>query len=248
MMKIGIVGLGVVGQSMKKLFSPKFEILVYDKFQECNTKADINGCDLAFISVSTPTGADGYSCDTSAVEECVSWITAPTCIRSTVTPGTTNKLSAKQPRLAFCPEHLRETTWDKFENDFVIVGGEASVCQLVISVFQTILGANTKYMTTDSTTAELSKYMLNCYLATKVAFCNQFQEISQRYGVDYNELRELWLLDKRIGRSHTVITEERGFGGKCLPKDLRAIISDNPEAAILQAVNNYNDWLRGLKD
>ena len=187
MLKIGIVGLGVVGQSMKKLFSPKFEIVGYDKFKRCDTKAAINGCDLVFISVSTPTGDDGYSCDISAVEECVSWITAPTCIRSTVTPGTTRRLSWQHSHLAFCPEHLRETTWDKFENDFVIVGGEVSVCQLVISAFQTVLGANTKYMTTDSTTAELSKYMLNCYLATN---------------------------------------------------------SENPEANILQAVNDYNDLVR----
>jgi UDPglucose 6-dehydrogenase len=246
MLKIGIVGLGVVGQSMKKLFSPKFEILGYDKFLELqsNTKDAINGCDLVFISVSTPTGDDGYSCDISAVEECVSWITAPACIRSTVTPGTTLRLSARYPRLAFCPEHLRETTWDKFENDFVIVGGAPSVCRLVIRAFQMVLGANTKYMTTDPTTAELSKYMLNCYLATKVAFCNQFQDIARNYGVDYNELRELWLLDKRIGRSHTMVTEERGFGGKCLPKDLRAIISENPEANILKAANDYNDSIK----
>ena len=59
----------------------------------------------------------------------------------------------------------------------------------------------------------------------KVAFCNEFYDVADHIGVDYNELRELWLLDPRIGRSHTwVHPNDRGFGGKCLPKDLEALL------------------------
>jgi UDP-glucose 6-dehydrogenase len=58
-----------------------------------------------------------------------------------------------------------------------------------------------------------------------VTFCNEFYDIAERFGVDYNELRELWLLDPRIGRSHTfVLPDDRGFGGKCLPKDVSAMV------------------------
>ena len=78
---------------------------------------------------------------------------------------------------------------------------------------------------TDSSTAELTKYMENCFLALKVTFCNEFYDIAERFGIDYNELRELWLLDPRIGRSHTfVLPDDRGFGGKCLPKDVSAMV------------------------
>jgi UDP-glucose 6-dehydrogenase len=77
----------------------------------------------------------------------------------------------------------------------------------------------------DARTAELTKYMENCFLALKVTFCNEFYDLAQQFGVDYNELRELWLLDPRIGRSHTfVLPDDRGFAGKCLPKDVSALV------------------------
>jgi UDP-glucose dehydrogenase len=68
--------------------------------------------------------------------------------------------------------------------------------------------------------------MVNSFLATKVAFVNEFYEISQLYGVDWHKVREGWLLDERIGRSFSsVFANSRGFGGKCLPKDVNAIVA-----------------------
>jgi UDP-glucose 6-dehydrogenase len=98
-------------------------------------------------------------------------------------------------------------------------------------------------------TAELTKYMENAFLALKVTFCNEFYDIAEAQGVDYNELRELWLLDPRIGRSHTfVLPFGRGFGGRCLPKDLNAIIhaarGAGVEAGLLEAVRDVNDAIR----
>jgi hypothetical protein len=93
-------------------------------------------------------------------------------------------------------------------------------------------------------TAELCKYMENTFLATKVAFVNQFYDLAQVYGVNYNELRELWLADERIGRSHTIVTEERGYRGRCLPKDIAAIIQAAKPfggAPLLEAIDRYND-------
>jgi UDPglucose 6-dehydrogenase len=233
---------------MLKLFEKVHEVHCYDKYQtQFNSeknKAAINACEIVFIAVSTPTSADGLACNTSAVEASCDWIIPPACIRSTVTPGTTRNLQSKKRLLAFCPEHLRETKWDAFQNQFIIVGGPPSVRDLVIRAFQAALGAGTKYVQTDDpTTAELSKYMLNNFLSVKVAFCNQYYDIAERYGVNYNELRELWLLDERIGRTHTVITEERAFGGKCFPKDIRAMIAVQPAATLLSAAYEYNKTL-----
>lgn len=83
--------------------------------------------------------------------------------------------------------------------------------------------------------------MENCFLATKLTFCNEFFDIAKELDVDYNQLREIWLLDTRIGRSHTfVYNDNRGFGGACLPKDLAAMIyqSDigNIDVTLLKAV------------
>ncbi|TAL49410.1 hypothetical protein EPN83_00670 [Patescibacteria group bacterium] len=86
------------------------------------------------------------------------------------------------------------------------------------------LGTNIRPKT-DSTTAELAKYMENAFLATKKIFCDEFYDIARSFDVDYNELKELWLLDGRMGRAMTLIyPEARGFGGRCLPKDVSAII------------------------
>lgn len=244
-MKVGLVGVGVVGSSMLALFEDVHDVHCYDKYQTpINTeqhKKQINTCDIVFVAVSTPTSADGFSCDTSAVEASLGWITRPACIRSTVTPGTTARIMSSYPMLAFCPEHLRETKWDAFKNQFIIVGGQKDTRELVVRAFQAVLGAGTKYMQTENpTTAELSKYMLNNFLSVKVAFCNQYFDIAQNYGVNYNELRELWLLDERVGRTHTAITEERAFGGKCFPKDIRAMIAAQPDATLLKAAYEYN--------
>ncbi len=68
--------------------------------------------------------------------------------------------------------------------------------------------------------------MVNSYLAAKVIFVNEFYDLAQALGVDYTLLRETWLADPRIGRSHTfVYSEKRGFGGSCFPKDTAAILS-----------------------
>jgi UDPglucose 6-dehydrogenase len=86
--------------------------------------------------------------------------------------------------------------------------------------------------------------MENSFLATKVAFVNQFYDLAKAFNVNYHELRELWLADERIGRSHTIVTEERGYRGRCLPKDVAALISAARNvggAPLLEAVDSYND-------
>jgi UDPglucose 6-dehydrogenase len=88
--------------------------------------------------------------------------------------------------------------------------------------------------------------MENCFLATKVTFCNEFYDIAESFGVDYNELREIWLLDGRIGRSHsTVFEDKRGFTGKCLPKDLNALIKASEKNGykpnLLKSINETNN-------
>jgi UDP-glucose 6-dehydrogenase len=76
--------------------------------------------------------------------------------------------------------------------------------------------------------------MENSFLATKVIFCNEFADIAAAFGVDYNELRELWLADYRIGRSHTdVYPNKRGFSGKCLPKDTSALVHSSEKAGFI---------------
>ena len=87
--------------------------------------------------------------------------------------------------------------------------------------------------------------MENAFYSTKVTFCNQFYDLAKAVGIDYNKLRETWLLDPRISRDHTfVYPEDRGYGGSCLPKDTAAIINQADKVGIdmklLKAVEEIN--------
>ena len=253
-MKIGIVGHGVVGSGMARFFSrnPRHEVFTYDKYQPLfnsdDQKCHLNKCDLVFICVPTPTAADGLSCDTSCVEECLEWIIPPVCLRSTVIPGTVDRLAAQTGKaIAFSPEYIGEQNNHPWREEgacgFLIVGGPPALCDLVISAFDDSLGKSLHCYRTTARTAELCKYMENCFLATKVAFVNQFYDIAAAFGVDFDELRDLWLADPRVGTSHSSVTEERGFRGRCLPKDISALVAAMRPmggAPLLESILEYN--------
>ncbi len=261
-MKIGIVGHGVVGSAVARLFSAHrhTEVTIYDKFQPPHNHPDqktaVNACDLVFISVPTPIGQDGVSCDVSAVEECVSWITAPICIRSTIPPGTVDRLAAATGKsIVFSPEYLGEQPGHPWRNEgdsgFLIVGGSPAACELVLYAYRSIPELELKYYCTNARTAELCKYMENCFLATKVAFVNQFFDIAQTLNIDFSELRLLWLADPRIGSSHSTVTAARGFRGRCLPKDISAIVAVMKPFGgppLLEAIMEYNARLCEVAD
>lgn len=254
-MKVGIVGAGAVGTAMAKLFP---EAVLYDEPKAVGSRESINACDIAFVCVPTPEQHDG-SCDTSIVRAVVAWITTPVIvIRSTVSVGTTRRLAAEfGKRIVFQPEYGPAETPDHPFNDlrkirWIILGGEPQDRAVAIRAWQDVYGADIQIMQTTAETAELCKYMENAFLALKVTFCNEFYELAQRFGVDYSELREAWTLDPRIGRSHTfVLPDSRGFGGRCLPKDLAAIVTSAEQlgydATLLRAVRSANATFRSAR-
>lgn len=252
-MRIGIVGMGAVGAAIAKFFG---ETAQYDPPKRIGSKEAINACDVAFVCVPTPQAEDG-SCDTSVVEETIDWITAPLIvIRSTVSVGTTRRLAERtRKRIVFQPEYGPAETPDHPFNDlrnirWIILGGEPDATTDAAKVWKRVYSSDITIRKTTWEAAELTKYMENAFLATKVTFCNEFYSIAESFGVDYDELRELWLLDPRIGRSHTwVHREKRGFGGRCLPKDLEAIVRGAEKAgadpALLREVMASNARFRG---
>ncbi len=251
-MRVGIVGAGAVGNAIASLFSNP---AVFDPPRGLGTKSEINGCDVVFVSVPTPQAADG-SCDTSIVEETVSWLEAPVIvIRSTVSVGTSRRLAKKYGKaIVFQPEYGPAETPDHPFNDlrrirWIILGGEPAATKRAARAWMEVYNSDITIQRTTWETAELCKYMENAFLAMKVTFCNEFFDIAEKSGVDYDDLRELWLLDPRIGKSHTfVFPDERGFGGKCLPKDLSAIVRTADEvgapATLLGQVIKTNELHR----
>lgn len=252
--RVAIIGYGAVGRALADLFPGA---VVYDPPLGLGTRDQVNTCRYAFICVPTPASEDG-ACDTSIVEDACAWLECEhIIIRSTVSTGTTARLRRRTgKRIIFQPEygpgetpdHPFKSLWDI---RWIILGGPREDTIPVADLYKRVFNANITIHQTTAETAELCKYMENTFLALKVAFCNEFYDIAEGMGVDYNELRELWLLDPRIGRSHTfVFPDDRGFGGKCLPKDVSAIVAtaaalSGAEPVLLRAILESNRRVRG---
>lgn len=275
---IGIVGMGYVGQAIKRFFEKRedvFDIKTWTLGDSEEAKKPAANADLIILSVPTPMREDG-SCDTSAIESTLDWIAelkeefhqALILIKSTIPPGTTRGLNLKYEHkgfaICFSPEYIGEGKYfippwkyphptDMSLHNFQIFGGEEIHTEKVIQFFLPILGADCRFMQTDSTTAELTKYMENSWGATKVTFCNEFYDIAKVFGVNYSELRELFLMDSRVERMHTaVFKDNRGFGGKCFPKDVNAIVKASQargyQPKLLLSVLQTNDEIKKKKE
>ncbi len=261
--KIGIVGYGIVGQAVEYGFKGE-EIYIYDKFKDLLTLEEVcRNSEFIFLSVPTPILDDYSGIDLSIVEGVVGEIHGYIkgtdkilVIKSTVVPGTTAKLQEKYPDMEICfnPEFLTEANFleDFVDADRVIVGASNDlVSRRVLSLYRKHF-PKMKMFQSDPTTAEMVKYMANCYLASKVIFANEMFEICQKLGIKYEEVKKLVVADHRIFDSHLDITTVKGFGGKCFPKDLLALRGMankmGVDTEILDAVWKKNLKIRKVHD
>ena len=188
-----------------------------------------------FIAVGTPQTRDGNAADLRFVDAAVDALLPhlrPGHVvvgKSTVPVGTSAALAERiRPtgaRLLWNPEFLREgyAVRDTVEPDRLVygveTGDEASVAVLD-EVYAHALEKGTPRMVTDLATAELVKVAANAYLATKISFINAMAEIAEATGADVTQLADALGYDNRIGRRF--LNAGVGFGGGCLPKDIRA--------------------------
>ncbi|HSX02566.1 MAG TPA: hypothetical protein VLI05_04630 [Candidatus Saccharimonadia bacterium] len=234
MKKIAIIGQGYVGKAFKDFLRQHYDLTTYDPAHNAEyPEAAIRECELAVICVPTPIGLDG-SCDTSIVERALKRLDNPRIlIKSTVPPTTTERLRVQTgKKICFSPEYIGESTYFNpihqsiAETPFVIVGGPDDEVGYYFDIFEPVMGPHATYYSCSASEAELIKYMANSYLAAKVTFANEFYEITKTFGLNWHRVREGWLLDERVGRAFSsVFANKRGFGGKCLPKDVSGIVS-----------------------
>lgn len=223
-MKIGLIGYGWVGRSMKRLF-PDAE--VYTRHQ--GTKEAINQCDIVFISVPTPNVGENQL-DTSAVEDNIAWCEAPIIVvRSTVNPGDCDRWAEKYNKhIVMQPEYLGETPDHPLLNEqatpFIILGGKKEDTRKVIEVYQAAYNANIKIRQTSALEAEVIKLSENRAIGFKVAQIQELYDVCERAGVDYYTIRDaVYGDDPRFNLWWTfVYPAKRGFNSKCIPKDIYA--------------------------
>lgn len=232
--KVGIIGNGFVGESQAFAFSPTTEVRIFDidPKRSTHTKEEINKCDFIFVCVPTPMKKDG-SQDTSYIEKVFEKaISGPIyIIKSTITPGSTKALQKLYPKISiiFSPEFLTERTakLDMMTQSRIVLGGKKKHIKKVAKLFKQRF-MNKHIIQTDSTTAELIKYMNNSFFATKVSIMNEFKLLADAIGADWEKALYGFTSDGRVGDSHLHVPGpdgKLGYGGTCFPKDVNALLT-----------------------
>ena len=268
-MKIGIIGNGFVGKATKLLSGTNIEILMYDiKPELCipfnlTLETMCSECSIIFISVPTPMKSNG-ECHTAILESVVKNISEYCDLnkklivnRCTVPVGKSDDLNC-----FFMPEFLTEKN---FEEDFVsnknwIMGlkndkthylqnklFKQEITNLINIAYKnkSIQFDNIDFVSNSE--AESIKLFRNCFLATKVSFCNEFYQFCEKRNVNYENVRKLATLDSRIGDSHSKVPGHDGhfgFGGTCFPKDMNnfnyQLANNNIQSFIIKGALDRN--------
>tara|TARA_B100001287_G_C22636362_1_gene507779 strand:+ start:203 stop:1039 length:837 start_codon:yes stop_codon:yes gene_type:complete len=237
MKKVGIIGLGFVGGSINRFFKDKVDVFNFDINGDCNClslEEVIKKSEIIFICLPTPM-MKNKDCDLTIIKTALKSVSKVNSqdktivLKSTIPPGTCEKISKefKLPNLVFNPEFLTEANaYNDFVNqDRIILGGSEKHTSILKSYFQTFF-PNSEIVETDYTTAELVKYVTNCFLAVKVSFANEIFDLTESLNINYQNLINIAMLDKRLGLSHWSVPGpdgKRGFGGSCFPKDMNAL-------------------------
>ncbi|MGB0099021.1 MAG: UDP-glucose/GDP-mannose dehydrogenase family protein [Nocardioides sp.] len=220
-----------------------------DSFAEAGAFGDIH-----FVCVGTPQRHDGLGADVrhvdAAVESLAPYLSEGDLVvgKSTVPVGTAERLAATLPdgtELAWNPEFLREgfAVEDTLRPDRLVLGVASERAAGVLREFYApILATGIPIVVTDFATAELVKVSANAFLATKISFINAIAEVCEAAGADVVELADAIGHDDRIGRKF--LNAGVGFGGGCLPKDIRAFLSRAGELGVEDAMS----FLRQVDD
>lgn len=239
-MNIGICGIGIVGSATKAGLERGHKIFAYDKYKEGygTLKEIADNCDVIFITVPTPMKKSG-AIDLSAIYESISILSEYASydnpkqiivIRSTAVSGTTDVLAERYSKFnfAFNPEFLtdRNATQDFLDSKRIIIGANSDKVFEILEKAYREAKFECPIVRTDIKTAEYIKYCSNIFLASQISTANELYEIAQLLGIDWQEIRNTLSYDDRIGKFTQVPGPDldRGWGGKCFPKDLNALI------------------------
>ena len=246
---IVIAGYGYVGKAFHEAFKEIYDCEIVDPAINKNKLENFEPTHV-ICCVSTPQGEDG-SCYMENVYDVVSKTdkSVPILIKSTISIEGWRELKERFPEhsITFSPEFLRAKTavkdfLDQKQIYFSKEGHEWT--EFFKKRFPTALYSVRK----SAQELILAKYFRNSFLATKVAFFNQIYDLADKMGLSYDLIREVVADDERIGRSHTDITEERGFGGHCFPKDTMAITKTakkhKSRLTLIEQAIKYNNEIR----
>lgn len=255
MAKLVVIGMGVVGSALAKALELNgHEVIPYDPPANilCKPHTLLNS-DAFFICVPTPNNTNGINLE--YIRESFDYIqninkSSTVIIRSTILPGTTECFQKQYPhfKVLHSPEFLTESTsvYDEIHPKRQIIG-YTDKSQGIAGKVLSWLPKAPWACTIPSKDAEMVKYFSNSFYAIKVAYANQIYDLCQKLDINYENVRLCAEHDHMIGYNHLDVFHggNRGFGGKCLPKDTKALLNsdkDNLLSILIQAVT-YNNKL-----
>jgi UDPglucose 6-dehydrogenase len=256
--------IAVLDQGKLPIYEPGLlELVLRNRREErlrftTDVAGGLDGAELIFIAVGTPQGPDGAAdlsnlwATGAAIAE---HLTRPAIvvIKSTVPVGTNRQLTermaarARQPFVvASNPEFLKEGAAidDFMKPDRVVVGvRKAETAEVLRELFAPFLRTEHPFLVMSPESAEMTKYVANAMLATKISFINEMANLCERLGADINEVRRGIGHDARIG--FQFLFPGTGYGGSCFPKDIRALVhmsnSLQVPCHLIQAVDRVNE-------
>jgi len=261
MTKISIIGNGFVGNAIYEGLSPHYNVLVYDvKPDKCkNSLQEVNETNIIFVCVPTPSMMSG-KIDISYIKDAIGLLDngKTIIIKSTITPEAAEELNNQfsKQSLVYNPEFLSErTAVEDFKNPSrIVLGGPIDAVNKVERLYLRVFPA-TKYIKTDFKTACFIKYLCNCFYATKISVLNEFKQVADKEGINWETAVEGLLSSGWVNSMHTTIPGRHGihgFGGKCFPKDINAFtdfcLSKGVKPVILKAAWQKNLEVREEKD
>lgn len=256
--KFSVIGGGAVGKAVAAYYQ---DVKIYDKYKPRDPIEEVGAADYIFVAVPTPyqNGPDLTEMD-DAIANVTNHLVKPekqvVIIKSTVIPGTTDAYQKKYPQVNFIfnPEFLTESVAveDFAKPDKQLVGFTNKTQSLADEVLRILPGAPYQKIL-PARVCEMTKYAINSYYAFKVIFGNAIYDLCEKLNLDYNLVREGLVADERIIDSHFDVFAGgyRGYGGKCLPKDVLTLgwlgKKHNVDLALIDQIISINDRLRGLK-
>jgi UDPglucose 6-dehydrogenase len=254
--KVGIAGVGMVGGALKKYFEnkPNYDLYLYDR--KFGSLEDLEKADYIYLCLPTPY-VPGIGCDTRIVRDLIDHFDESKVfiIKSTVIPGTTDDIQSEYPqhKILFNPEFLTEETADQDMRfpDSQILGFTNESFNVTRDVLQQLPLASHERIV-PAKIAEFIKYAKNTWFSVKVAKNNEMYDLCKKFGLseeDWEMVVDGIAADRRIGRTHLKIMhrDKRGYHGKCLPKDTKALLDFaeklDIKMSILSNADKYNDDL-----
>lgn len=257
--QIAFIGMGVVGDAVAHAYQGEsFKTYFIDSNPARNSASyqDIAKTQAVFVCVPSPNDVDGRY-DTSALTDVLNQLENYTGViisKVTATPDVYRTLSQQYPNLVHCPEFLTAANprQDYTNSKFMIVGGRVPAYMREAERIIRMGGhTNTQIHHCSIEEAAMAKMSINSYLATKVVFMNELQQLCQSFDIDYLTISRLMQQDQRIGSSHMRVPGPDGlygFGGMCFPKDTTALLKFAEDRSIdfgvLESAVKKNTLLR----